>query len=170
MVHTTQAYNREMIRVILFLAVFFICLPVHAQKFETKIHDKNEAELLLGRHLFSTQTISQFYTYFGEAHIQNKDGIYYLQAKHKKANNSDISNDPLYIIMKGSILEISDLSFKFKGEIELFYPVFMDKPCFQKGVFKFSRKKHPRYWRYKIQCSARGVESFNEYIDIFVKQ
>jgi hypothetical protein len=155
--------------------VFLLLLVSSAQASEEKVTppkilSQKETDLLLGHHLFTTQTVSKFYIYFGEAHIENKDGVYYLRAKHKRTENSEIFNDPLYITMKGSIPEISNLSFKFEGEIELFYPGFMDKPCIKEGVFQFSRKNHPQYWRYKIQCPAHDIESFIEYIDIFVKQ
>lgn len=157
-----------MVQFIFIILVLFSGVAEAAEQeiVKTLVYSQKEAGRLLGAHLFTTQTVSKFYLYFGDARIENKNGVYYVQGSHERMDKSDSYEHSSYVRMKGRVVEISDLSFVLQGTIEISDFGFIDKPCAKTGVFNFSRREHPKYWRYKMRCDESGIE----YVDLFYKE
>ncbi|MCB1532747.1 MAG: hypothetical protein KDJ35_07750 [Alphaproteobacteria bacterium] len=145
----------------MFLLVLW-SVPAFAQApAKTVIHDAVEAELLLGKHLFTSLGLERdlHYTRYGESVIYKKDGVYYMYAGQIRFHET--REEPYrgggYIIAKGTITEIKHKEFVFEGVIETqtlqgheWYP------CVRTGRFMFSRDHDDEtqyehdvdFWRY----------------------
>lgn len=122
----------------------------------TVIHDKHEAELLRGRHLFtdrgslgSTEQLT-FYKYLDTVKITNDNGLYRINGKHERYYNSGppkLLERGGYIKIDGVITEIRDKAFVFRGDFrEKLLNVYKGPhiKCHNTGPITFVRKDH---WR-----------------------
>ena len=113
---------------------------------KTVIHDKEEAEILLGRHAFTSYRLGD-YDATGESPAQaaivyEENALYYMAAGYNVFDES--KNEPHWgggsIFLKGIITEIHDKGFTFEGSVDTNY-FFNGKwyPCARTGAFKFTR-------------------------------
>ena len=121
----------------------------------TVIHDKQEAELLRGRHLFtdrgslgSTQQLA-FYKYLDTVKITNDDGVYRINGKHERYYNSGppkLLERGGYIKIDGVITEIRDKAFVFQGDFKQKLLNVYKGPghlkCHNTGPITFVRQNH----------------------------
>ncbi len=135
--------------------------------------------MLLGKHLFTDHHLCcryiSSYDFFGEAIIFEKDGLYHIHGGH---NGYYRFKNPYFhgghLRMDGIITEIHHDYFMFKGTLETANLSSEQEwnICPRTGIFKFSRKSHPAYWRF--QESNRpyhcAYQSGGGYIDLFSEQ
>lgn len=149
-------------------AIFIVCCfstQAHAeQPTKTVVEDQAEAELLLGRHLITTEalaTVDLFseYVNFGEARIYKKGGSFFIEADHtcyQRIPRYPKNIEGGYVRLKGKILTIKKDEFTFQGRLSGFLlPPFNAGQteafdCSVEDIFTFSRKTHPKYWRLQL--------------------
>lgn len=164
---------------IVIAAFVFYTAPVAAEGMPgTMIEDREEARLLLGKHLFTDGNLARYaqiweYALFGEARIENKNGQFLLEANQQCYQR--IPRDPShtkggYLKLSGKITKILKREFTFSGKISIHYLPYTilsgGKPftCEQSGIFHFSRKEHKQHWRLTNRSSCLEETPF---IDIF---
>ncbi len=131
---------------------------------KTVIHDQAEAELLLGKHLFTEAGLTSggtihAYEVFGRAKISDDNGTYRVTGKQEERWDGHRGEEALYgyVTLEGIITEINTLSFIFEGDVETYSESvphertqgleYIQGPSTRRGQFIFSREKHPAYWR-----------------------
>lgn len=184
---------------IVLISLIIPALPVlAAERHETVIEDRTEADLLLGKHLFAdselaTVGITSFYQTFGTANISQDGKFYKFKAETECYQRNPYGPDfPKggYSRLEGSIVNISQDSFTVQGTLDVFYlpdtgpnTNWNEKEDFKCQVtkdFLFSKKGHPDYWRMQTKKSSIAYEparplkegeclSYIGSIDIFTK-
>jgi len=162
---------------------------------KTIIEDQAEADLLLGRHLFTQFRLS--YTFvgdeseFGEAIITKNDGVYTIKADHScyfRTPRYPKYIEGGYIRIQGEITKIENQRFTIKGTLNALYDSDFAKDdgriekCAIETKMVFSRQKDPEnldlpegdlpYWSLENVDDIWGFckEQINFPIYIYIKQ
>lgn len=168
--------------ILLFLVV--TAFPAGAEKHlqqKTVIEDQEEAERLLGKHLFADGNLARYaqiweYRLFGDAIIKNHNGVYTL-----KATQSCYQRIPRYpedpqggaTKIEGHISKITSREFLLSGEIDIDYLPYTTLSggnpfkCNVKDNFVFSRKGHKQHWR--LQNPQGCLKEALTLVDIYVE-
>jgi hypothetical protein len=157
------------------LFIFFIVLiltaPALAEPPKTVIEDQAEADLLLGRHIFTkwyldNNALTSEKLLLGEAYISEKNGHYFLDANHEcywRAPRYPKSANGGYVKAKGDILNIADHKFSMRGHISVMHIPFTGAGgrntfrCDVDGIFTFLRDESgeefsdPLVWRLVVE-------------------
>jgi hypothetical protein len=133
-----------MIRFILFAAMIFVCSALHAQEFKTVVHDKNEAELLLGRHPITTPDFWPFGSSVlkGQSIVYKEKDVFFMQGGQIGffEVKGDMPWGGAHLVLRGKITEIHHKGFIFDGVVKT--ELFLDgnwTACVRQGEFEFSR-------------------------------
>ncbi len=157
--------------IFLFLFVALGAFPAAAEPAKTVIEDQAEAELLLGKHMFTkwylqNNILASERILLGEALITKKDGSYLLDAYHEcywRAPRYPKSPEGGYVKVKGDILKIADYEFSMRGHISIMHIPFTGAAgkntfrCDVDGVFTFLRDESgeefsdPLVWRLVVE-------------------
>lgn len=171
-------------RVLVVLALIFVC-PASAYAEEpakTVVHDKVEAQILLGTHLFTESSLSvpqytTVYTDFGSAQILNVNGVYKISGQHeiyRPGYKKPDFVDGGFIKIEGVITSIKADEFTVDGTLDFqktnSLKDFPGYHCQKTSPLIFSRRGHPKYWRLNLTCqcpSYDGQERWDASIDLF---
>ncbi len=165
--------------IFLFLFVALGAFPAAAEPAKTVIEDQAEAELLLGRHLFTewylnNNALTSTKMLFGEAVITEKDGHYRLDASHECYwRHPRYYKEPEggYIKVAGDIVAIRKKEFLLQGRVQVYHMPYTsgngDKPvrCEVKGEFTFvndtsgAEFTDPSVWALKIDYDLNHQNS-----------
>lgn len=114
---------------IVIAALILPAAPAMAEPPKTVIEDQAEADLLLGKHLFTewyldNNALTSTKMLFGTAVISEKDGHYRLDASHECYwRHPRYYNDPQggYIKVAGDILTIRKKEFSMRGRVQVYH-------------------------------------------------
>lgn len=157
---------------LLLAALFLSPAPALAESPKTLIEDQAEAELLLGRHLFTSSNLATSdlfsdYVNFGEATIYKQGENFFIEADHscyQRIPRYPQGIEGGYVRLKGKIVTIKKDEFTFRGRLSGYkrppYNAGRTEPfdCSLEETFTFSRKTHPEYWRLQLAQSSLYYE------------
>jgi hypothetical protein len=124
----------------------------------TRISSASARQALIGEHKLSLQWIS--WTQFGKATVTDDDGMLILKGEQRIGSE--------YVILNGTITDVSEKSFTFDGVIESkTSSVNNGQPCIRRGQMEFAITGNRRYWR--MQKMDNPCEAVTDYVDIFMR-
>jgi hypothetical protein len=126
---------------------------------KTLIHDEAAKAALLGEHPISLQWIQFGKNDFGQAKVEEHDGVLTLKGGQKSKKDSD------FLTVDGIITEINPRDFHFRGKIVVKVGYNNDgKPCERNGDFTFRITGARQFWRLKEMNSP--CEAIVDYVDL----
>lgn len=160
----------------LFFLLLWCSVAIAMEPQKTVIEDPAEAQLLLGRHVFSDHAHFKLESYwqetrFGDAIITNwGDDVYIITGRHEYRSQDPCTKYPNiggFVQLSGTITSITHNAFQIRGIISGAYD--WDETHYQEeGVFTFSRKGHPGYWSMLNIPSPSNAEDYFGSVDIYV--
>jgi hypothetical protein len=134
-----------------------------ASQAKTVIKDAAQKQKLLGKHMLSLQWLVFAKGQYGQATVQEKNGVLYLKGEQRAKGK-----DNGYVIIDGRITEVGARSFKFNGKIRTSVShINNGEECVREGDMNFLAKGNRKYWR--LQEMDSPCSEVTDYIDVYFR-